>query len=77
MSKENHHHIILQWHGHEIQWQGQEILRSNISKNSWNMMWTTVRMGMMKELQQNKNNDQTRLPVYGVLGQHASSRVDP
>jgi hypothetical protein len=53
--------------------------RSDSSNNSWNMMSTTVRMGMMNELQQNKTKTtikQVRLPLYGVLGQHGSSRVD-
>jgi hypothetical protein len=37
-----------------MQWQGQEILKSNSSNNSWNMMSTTVRVVTMNKLQQNK-----------------------
>jgi hypothetical protein len=50
------HQIILQWHGYDIQWQRQEIHRSNSSHNSWNMMSAMVRVGTMNEFQQNKRN---------------------
>jgi phage major head subunit gpT-like protein len=49
---------------------------SNSSNNSWNMMSTTVRMGMMmNEFQPNKTKTtikQVRVSMYGVLGQHGS-----
>jgi hypothetical protein len=56
-----------------MQWQGQEILKSNSSNNSWNMMSTTVRVVTMNKLQQNKTKTiikQVTLPVYGASGQH-------
>jgi hypothetical protein len=56
-----------------MQWQGQEILKSNSSNNSWNMMSTTVRVVTMNKLQQNKTKTtikQVTLPMYGASGQH-------
>jgi type II secretory pathway component PulF len=53
MTKKNHH-IILHWRGHDIQWQGQEVLMSSYNNNSWNMMSTMVRVGMLNKLRQNE-----------------------